>query len=93
MMQSASQNEDDLVTLVFMLMGGLGTGIFSFGVLLNPVREWMVQYHVLATGDEVVIPFVDGIGFGWTQILVALGLIVALVGATMWARRRARERV
>lgn len=92
-MQSAAQNEDDLVTLVFMLLGGLGTGMFSFGVLLIPVREWMVQYHLLATGEQIVIPFVEGIGFGWTQILVAVGLLIVLIGAAMWFRRRARERV
>lgn len=93
MMQSAAQNEDDLVTLVFMLLGGLGTGMFSFGVLLIPVREWMVQYHLLATGEQIVIPFVEGIGFGWTQILVAVGLLIVLIGVAMWFRRRARERV
>ena len=93
MMQSAAQNEDDLVTLVFMLLGGLGTGMFSFGVLLVPVREWMVQYHLLATGEQIVIPFVEGIGFGWTQILVAVGLLIVLIGVAMWFRRRARERV
>jgi len=92
-MQSAAQNEDDLVTLVFMLLGGLGTGMFSFGVLLIPVREWMVQYHLLATGEQIVIPFVEGIGFGWTQILVAVGLLIVLIGVAMWFRRRARERV
>ena len=93
MMQSAAQNEDDLVTLVFMLLGGLGTGMFSFGVLLVPVREWMVQYHLLATGEQIVISFAEGIGFGWTQILVAVGLLVVLIGVAMWFRRRARERV
>ncbi|KDA07196.1 hypothetical protein DC31_00330 [Microbacterium sp. CH12i] len=93
MTQSAAQNEDDLLTLMFMLCGGAATGMFSFGVLFNPVREWMVQYHLLATDDQVVIPFVDGIGFGWAQILVALGLVIALVVMSVWFRRRARERV
>lgn len=93
MMQSAQQNEDDLVTLTFMLIGGLSTGVFSFGVIFNPVREWMVQYHLLAVDDEVVIPFVDGIGFGWAQILVALGLIAGILVLAFWLRRRAKERV
>jgi len=93
MTQSAAENEDDLLTLMFMLCGGMATGMFSFGVLFNPVRDWMVQYHLLAHGAEVVIPFVDGIGFGWPQIVVAAGLIVALVATVVWLRRRARERV
>ncbi|PZO62933.1 MAG: hypothetical protein DI498_14410 [Paracoccus denitrificans] len=93
MTQSAAENEDDLLTLMFMLCGGMATGMFSFGVLFNPLRDWMVQYHLLAQGAEVVIPFVDGIGFGWPQIVVAGGLIIALVATVVWLRRRARERV
>lgn len=93
MTQSVAENEDDLLTLMFMLCGGMATGMFSFGVLFNPVRDWMLQYHLLADGAEVVIPFVDGIGFGWPQIVVAAGLIVALVATVVWLRRRHRERV
>ena len=93
MMQSAAQQEDDLLTLLFMLCGGMATGMFSFGVILVPVREWMVQFHLLAQGGQVVIPFVDGIGFGWAQILVVAGLVAALVTLVVWLRRRARERV
>lgn len=93
MMQSAAQQEDDLVTLLFMVCGGMATGMFSFGVILVPVREWMVQFHLLAQGEQVVIPFVDGIGFGWTQILVVVGLVAALVTLVVWLRRRSRERV
>lgn len=93
MMQSAQENEDDMVALTFMLIGGLSTGAFSFGVIFNPVREWMVQYHLLAAEDQVVIPFVDGIGFGWAQILVALGLVAAIIMLAFWLRRRSRERV
>ena len=93
MTQSVAENEDDLLTLMFMLCGGMATGMFSFGVLFNPVRDWMLRYHLLADGAEVVIPFVDGIGFGWPQIVVAAGLIVALVSTVVWLRRRARERV
>ncbi|MDF2696348.1 MAG: hypothetical protein K0S65_4731, partial [Labilithrix sp.] len=55
MTQSVAENEDDLLTLMFMLCGGMATGMFSFGVLLIPVRNWMVQYHLLAAGDQVVI--------------------------------------
>lgn len=93
MTQSVADNEDDLLTLMFMLCGGMATGMFSFGVLLIPVRNWMVEYHLLAQGTEVVIPFVDGIGFGWPQIVVAAGLIIALVTIVVSLRRRARDRV
>ncbi len=93
MTQSVAENEDDLLTLMFMLCGGMATGMFSFGVLLHPVRDWMLQYHLLADGAEVVIPFIDGIGFGWPQIVVASGLIAALVATVVWLRRRARDRV
>lgn len=93
MTQSVADNEDDLLTLMFMLCGGAATGMFSFGVLLIPVRNWMVEYHLLAAGDQVVIPFVDGVGFGWSQIVVAAGLVIALVTIVVALRRRARDRV
>lgn len=91
--QSLANNEDDLVTLVFMLFGGIATGGFSIGVFLIPVRDWMVVHQLLAAGDGVVIPFVDGIGFGWPQIVVAAGIIVVGVLFLVWLRRRSRDRV
>lgn len=93
MTQSVAENEDDLLTLIFMLCGGMATGMFSFGLLLIPVRNWMMQYHLLAAGDQVVIPFVDGIGFGWPQIVMVAGLILVLVAFLVALRRRARDRV
>jgi len=91
--QSFSSNEDDLLTLLFMLFGGIATGGFSLGVVLLPVRDWMVVYHLLDVGDSVVIPFVAGIGFGWPQIVVAAGILVVGVLFLVWLRRRGRERV
>ena len=58
MSQPQSTSEDDLLTLFFMLFGGIATGAFSFGaVLLEPMRDWMLQYHLLEQGDTVLIPF------------------------------------
>lgn len=91
--QSLAVNEDDIVTLVFMIFGGLATGGFSIGVVFIPVRDWMVVNHLLAAGDAVVIPFVDGIGFGWPQIVVTAGIFVAGILLLTWLRRRSRERV
>lgn len=91
--QSLANNEDDVVTLLFMLFGGLATGGFSIAVFLIPVRDWMVVNHILAAGDGVVIPFVDGIGFGWPQIVVAAGILVVGVLLFVWLRRRSQDRV
>jgi len=91
--QSLANNEDDLVTLVFMLFGGIATGGFSIGVFLIPVRDWMVVHQLLAAGDSVVIPFVDGIGFGWPQIVVAAGIIIVGALLLVGLRRRSRDRV
>ena len=74
--QSLANNEDDLVTLVFMLFGGIATG-----------------HQLLAAGDSVVIPFVDGIGFGWPQIVVAAGIIIVGALLLVGLRRRSRDRV
>ena len=91
--QSLANNEDDLVTLVFMLFGGIATGGFSIGVFLIPVRDWMVVHQLLAAGDSAVIPFVDGIGFGWPQIVVAAGIIIVGALLLVGLRRRSRDRV
>lgn len=93
MMQSARQDEDDLILLTFVLIGGLATGVISVGAIMEPVRDWMLQYHLLAEGDQVVIPFVDGVGFGWAQILVVLGVLALVVILIAWLRRRSRDRV
>jgi hypothetical protein len=94
MTQSVKENEEDLTTLLFMLCGGAATGMFSFGVILIPIRVWMVQHSLLASGGQVVIPFVDGIGLGWAQIVVIAGLLALLLTLIVWTRRRrSRDRV
>lgn len=90
---SSGTDEDDLTTLLFMLCGGAATGMFSLGVILVPIREWMVQHFLIAHGDSVVIPLFDDIGFGWPQILVLAGILVVGVTLLVWLRRRRRNRV
>jgi len=92
-MSSTSSTEDDLLTLMFMVFGGMATGAFSLGVLFNPIREWMVTHQLLAQGEAVVIPFVDGVGFGWAQILVVLGLLAGVIALGVVIHRRVRDRV
>lgn len=94
-MQDTSTDENDLTTLLLMLFGGLATGSFSFGVLFNPVREWMLQYHLLEDGETVVIPFplLEGIGFGWPQLFVIAGIIAGGIVLGVALRRRFASRV
>lgn len=90
-MSSSTTNEDDITQLLLIVMGGIALGGGSIaGVLFSPIRTWLIEYHLLAHGEEVVLPFVDGVGLGWLQIIVLIGLLVALVAITVsWRRRRA----
>lgn len=96
MSQPQSTSEDDLLTLFFMLFGGIATGAFSFGaVLLEPMRDWMLQYHLLEQGDTVLIPlpFLDTIGFGMPQLLVIAGLVLGGIVLGISLRRRAKSHI
>lgn len=88
---SSTTNEDEMTELMLIVGGGLVLGGGSVvGVLFAPIRMWMIEFHLLADGDEVVLPFVDGVGFGWLQILVVAGLLIGLTASTVaWRRRRA----
>lgn len=91
-MQTANQNEEDLVTLLFVVCGGAATGVFSLGMILNPVRDWMVQHSLLEAGQDVVLPIVGDVGFGWPQLTVIGGLLIASIVLVVWLRRRSRDR-
>lgn len=90
MSNNQSADPDDLTTLLLMIMGGLamgGAGVL--GVLFAPVRNWMVDHHVLATGNDIVLAFPDGVGLGVAQLIVLGGLLVTIVVLSiMWKTRR-----
>jgi hypothetical protein len=91
--QSQSISDDDWITLLLILVLAFATGIVSLGMFLDPLRDWMLTYHLLEQGDAVVVPIVDEVGFGVGQLLVVASLLLVGIALIVWAKRRAAARV
>lgn len=92
-MSNQSVSEDDWISLLLIAVLVLASGAVSLGMFLDPLRAWMLQYHLLEQGDGAVLPLVDGVGFGWGQILVVAALLIVGVAFIVWLKRRAAARV
>lgn len=88
-----SVSEDDWITLLLIGVLAFATGIVSVGMFLDPLRDWMLTYHLLEQGDPVVLPLVDGVGFGVGQLLVIVSLLLIGIAILVWVKRRAAARV
>lgn len=88
-----SVSEDDWITLLLIGVLAFATGIVSVGMFLDPLRDWMLTYHLLEQGDPVVLPLVDGVGFGVGQLLVIVSLLLIGIALLVWVKRRAAARV
>ena len=86
-------SEDDWISLLLIAALALASGIVSLGMFLDPLRDWMLQFHLLEQGDAVTLPLVDGIGFGWGQVLVIASLLITGIALIVWVKRRAAARI
>ncbi|MGC5225153.1 hypothetical protein ACPW96_21500 [Micromonospora sp. DT81.3] len=86
-------SEDDWISMLLLLTLAVGTGIVSLGMFLDPLRAWMLQYHLLEQGDAVTLPLFDGFGFGLGQILVVISLLIAGIALIVWLKRRSAARI
>ena len=91
--RAQSVSEDDWITLLLIGVLAFATGIVSVGMFLDPLRDWMLTYHLLEQGDQVVLPLVDGVGFGVGQLLVIVSLLLIGIALLVWVKRRAAARV
>lgn len=91
--QTQSVSEDDWITLLLIGVLAFATGIVSVGMFLDPLRDWMLTYHLLEQGEPVVLPLVDGVGFGVGQLLVIVSLLLIGIALLVWVKRRAAARV
>lgn len=92
-MEGQKDNTDDWIVICLVVSFALVTGAISAGAFLGPVRDWMLQFHLLEQGSDVIIPFVDGIGLGIVQILVLAAFLLVAIAIGMWAKRREAARV
>ncbi|MBF0816232.1 hypothetical protein E4U02_07415 [Microbacterium paludicola] len=86
-------NDDDLITLFMLLSGAVSSGMFA-GMFLEPARDWAVQHGLLALGDAVIVPIVDGVGLGLPQLLILGGglALLLVLGGTLIHRRLDKKR-
>ena len=54
-----SVSEDDWISLLLIAVLVLASGAVSLGMFLDPLRAWMLKYHLLEQGETVAIPVVD----------------------------------
>jgi len=90
---SPSASDDDVLAVIVLVVLAFATGIFSFGMFLDPLRNWMLQYHLLERGHAVVIPILGGAGLGWGQILVVAAALLIVIAMGVVVRRHHRSRV
>ena len=62
-------------------------------MFLDPLRAWLLQYHVLEQGDAMVVPLFEGVGFGWGQLIVIAAIMLCSIALIVWLKRRAAARV
>ncbi|WP_102191284.1 hypothetical protein [Microbacterium aurantiacum] len=92
-MEGQKDNTDDWIIICLVVSFALVTGVISAGAILAPVRDWMLQFHLLEQGSAVIIPFADGIGLGGVQILVLAAFLLIAIAIGVWAKRRETARV
>lgn len=91
--QQQPDTTDDWIALLMLLTGVSGMGLFSLGVFVAPVRDALVQWGVLAQGDAVLIPIMDGgVGFDIWRILIIAGIVVLFVAGSISLARKRRRR-
>jgi hypothetical protein len=92
-MEGQKDTTDDWIIICLVVATALVTGVISAGAILAPVRDWMLQFHLLEQGSAVVIPFVDGIGLGAVQILVLAAFLLIAIAIGVTAKRHQSARV
>jgi len=91
--QQQPDTTDDWIALLMLLTGVSGMGLFSLAAFVAPVRDALVQWGLLAQGDAVLIPIMDGgAGFDIWRILIIAGIVVLFVAGSISVARKRRRR-
>lgn len=95
MEEQAKGLDEDLIVFVMMGLGFGGFGLFSVARFVEPVRGWLVEHGVLASGATVLVPMGDGVGFDLMRCIVGGGILVLLIAGivVVTRKRQARRRV
>lgn len=92
-MSSGQNEEDNMLTLILLLCGVGGFGLFSATTFLAPVQIWMVQNGILAEGPGVLLGWGEtNVGLDLARIIVAAGVVVLLLVILIAVIRQRRNR-
>lgn len=94
-MSNSTQHDsvDDTITLLWVAVFLISTGVLSLGSLFAPVRIWLIGHNVLAAGHQILIPLFDGVGLGWVQLVAIACVLGIVVTLSIGTARRRRQRV
>jgi hypothetical protein len=94
--QSQTEEDDNGLVLVLLLVGVGGFGLFSVSALLAPVQSWLVAHGVLVSGGAAIIswgPEHVGLDFARMAVVGGVLLVLLLLGVFVARRRRSKARV
>lgn len=86
-------SEEDRLLVFFVAVLAVGVGAASLGGMVESIRPNLIEWRILAEGDDIIIPFGDeDFGLGPVPILV-LGGLLAIIVVMIVARSRRRRRI
>lgn len=88
---SESEISDDHILLGFIAIVAIGGGLIPIAAMLEPVKAWLLKYHVLVEGPGMLLE-IPGTGAGLDLLRIvglaaALILLIALVALAVHRRR------
>ena len=90
----AQTSDDDVLTLMLLLAGASGMGLFSVGAFSAPVQAWMLSVGILTAGEGVLLGWENGVGLDLPRVIIGVGiLLLLLVLFIAVMRKRARRDV
>lgn len=88
-------NDEDIVTVIMILISTGVIGSISLVGFLKPIQEWAIKQGLLLPGDQsdIRFPWDQSLGLDWGRILIVAGLVaLAVVGSLFALVRRNRRR-
>ncbi len=87
-MAHLDEDAQDWQTLILILSGVGGFGLFSIWVFLKPLYEWLIEVNVLVR-DSILVPIGPEAGLDLVRMVVCCGVLVLLgLGGYFLARSR-----